>query len=338
MKKDIYVITNLITGAQYIGQSKDAVKRFCAHKAAKDNTLLHQAIRYYGSDNFIMKILENQIEDFNEKEKFWIKEKNTLYPNGYNMTKGGEGYQGIGGELCYQAKLTEDEVIEVANLLNSSTLSQEQIAKYFNVTQEIISNINCGKTYFHSSWIYPLRNVKKSEITIAKIKDELEKREMSLVEIAKKFDVSKNFIVNINQGYIYREERNYPIRQAAKTKLEEKEVIEIKELLEKEQYTFDEIGELYNTTRETIGKINLGKSYFHDNWEYPIRKIALYRKALSQEQIREIEYLLMNTNLSFRQIAKKIGLKSHGTISSINYGASKSYYNPKLKYPLRKPN
>ena len=76
MKKDIYCITNKITGMQYIGQSRDAEKRFKAHSRAADNTLLHQAILTYGIENFEMEVLVKQTENFNELEKFWIEEKN----------------------------------------------------------------------------------------------------------------------------------------------------------------------------------------------------------------------------------------------------------------------
>ena len=59
-KKDIYCITNNINGMQYVGQSKDAHKRFKAHALAKDKTYFHSEIRKYGIDNFDMEILEYQ--------------------------------------------------------------------------------------------------------------------------------------------------------------------------------------------------------------------------------------------------------------------------------------
>ena len=57
-KKDIYCITNNINGMQYVGQSKDAHKRFKAHALAKDKTYFHSAIRKYGIDNFSLEELE----------------------------------------------------------------------------------------------------------------------------------------------------------------------------------------------------------------------------------------------------------------------------------------
>ena len=46
-KKDIYCITNNINGMQYVGQSKDAHKRFKAHALAKDKKYFHSEIRKY---------------------------------------------------------------------------------------------------------------------------------------------------------------------------------------------------------------------------------------------------------------------------------------------------
>lgn len=56
---------------------------------------LKNVIKKYGTENLERKVLEQRIrnlEKLKEKEEFWIKEKNTLYPNGYNLTdKSGGG-------------------------------------------------------------------------------------------------------------------------------------------------------------------------------------------------------------------------------------------------------
>jgi len=51
---------------------------------------LNRAIRKYGSKNFKLELIEIvPIEKMNERETYWIKELNTLSPNGYNLTTGG---------------------------------------------------------------------------------------------------------------------------------------------------------------------------------------------------------------------------------------------------------
>ena len=55
--------------------------------------ILKRAINKYGKENFIQEILEytSSKEENAERERFWIKELNTLVPNGYNVDKGGTG-------------------------------------------------------------------------------------------------------------------------------------------------------------------------------------------------------------------------------------------------------
>lgn len=94
----IYVITNKINNKQYVGKTLQSVKeRFSEHlyrlKYGKHNHLpLYAAFVKYGIDNFIIEEKEEvTVEQLDVQESFWIKELNTLAPNGYNLTLGGEG-------------------------------------------------------------------------------------------------------------------------------------------------------------------------------------------------------------------------------------------------------
>lgn len=97
-KMGIYVITNIITGKQYVGQSTNIQKRWYDHRSKamhpkrKDeyNSVFYRAIREYGLENFYIDILEEcPKEMLNEKEVFWIEKLNTFY-DGYNNDFGGE--------------------------------------------------------------------------------------------------------------------------------------------------------------------------------------------------------------------------------------------------------
>lgn len=338
MKKDIYVITNLITGLQYVGQSKDAYKRFKAHSRAADNTILHQAIRVYGIENFVIEILESQIEDFNDKEQYWIEKLHTLYPDGYNMTAGGEGYPHLNGELCYQSKLSQDKVEQIKTLLEDTNLTQEKIAIQFDVTQEIISNINVGRTYYNNNWNYPLRKNDELALRAQGIKDKLKNTTLSAHSIANIYGVCKSTVLGINNGTLYQDSKeNYPIRVLKRGLLDDTKILlEIKKHLEESILTTEEIAALYHVQRGTIEKINNGKTYFNVLWDYPLRKKIATKKGLTPEQLAEIEDLLINTDMSFRGIAKRVGIKSHSTVSNINSGFSKRYRNPNKTYPLRR--
>lgn len=89
----IYKVTNKITGKSYIGQTTRTVKeRFTEHCSSRHNTMLHTNIKLYGKKNFEVSILEQNIESnilADEKERFYIKQENTLFPNGYNKATGG---------------------------------------------------------------------------------------------------------------------------------------------------------------------------------------------------------------------------------------------------------
>ncbi len=101
---DIYLIESP-NGKKYVGQTVKYLNsgkkwgymsRWNAHiNEAKRNLnycrLLDNAIRKYGSDSFNIKIICecSTFDELDKKERFYIKEYNTLSPNGYNLTDGG---------------------------------------------------------------------------------------------------------------------------------------------------------------------------------------------------------------------------------------------------------
>lgn len=89
----IYVIENGITGKLYVGQTKnpDQRKRYQFSRFTHSR-LLRNALAKYGQDNFDFVLLErcSSLSDLSSREIYWIAELNTLAPNGYNLTDGGE--------------------------------------------------------------------------------------------------------------------------------------------------------------------------------------------------------------------------------------------------------
>jgi len=105
---EIYKITNISNGKIYIGQ---AVSHILNHKryrpyghegrfrchiseafSSKKNQshYLNNAIRKYGVDDFVVELIECcEIDKSDEREIHYIKEFNSLYPNGYNLKNGG---------------------------------------------------------------------------------------------------------------------------------------------------------------------------------------------------------------------------------------------------------
>jgi group I intron endonuclease len=165
--KTIYLIKNVINEKCYVGYHATNNPN---DKYLGSGKLIRSAIKKYGSKNFSKEILEiiNENCSWEEREIFWIKEKNTKYPNGYNLTDGGEGGSG---------KLVSD----ISKKRMSITRNQRKIAVGENNgmygvkhTEESRKNMSktkkknkcgIGKSNSHfDSTIYKFYNLKTEEI------------------------------------------------------------------------------------------------------------------------------------------------------------------------------
>jgi len=90
----IYKITNLVNGKIYIGQSKNYKTRWNEHKrlskkeANANDTVFVRALRKYSIEKFTFEIIDyaESAQKLNELEEFYIKDYNSVVPNGYNLT------------------------------------------------------------------------------------------------------------------------------------------------------------------------------------------------------------------------------------------------------------
>ena len=97
----VYLLTSP-SGKSYVGITKhDLEQRWARH--VKDHLsnswgcALYAAMRKYGPDNFQRRTLEMHTDwgDLCASERRLIRELNTKYPTGYNLTDGGEGVGGL---------------------------------------------------------------------------------------------------------------------------------------------------------------------------------------------------------------------------------------------------
>lgn len=88
-KCGIYMLTNMVTGEKYIGQSRDIVKRIYYHKhdAERNKPMkISKAIAEYGMENFKSEILiECSLDELDKYEKDFIDKYNPEY----NLNRGG---------------------------------------------------------------------------------------------------------------------------------------------------------------------------------------------------------------------------------------------------------
>lgn len=131
------MLTNMINGKRYVGQTLHEKHRLNVHKRlghAKDKryTLaVDFAIEKYGFENFKYEVLERDIPQdmLNEREIYWISFYDTMN-TGYNLTKGGQSSI----ETCKkkvnmyslegQFIRTFDSITEASIFINAASLSQ----------------------------------------------------------------------------------------------------------------------------------------------------------------------------------------------------------------------
>lgn len=284
IRKDIYIIKNDINDKVYIGQSLSAEQRFKSHcKGNYDNSIIDAAIQKYGKEHFYYEILESQIENYNEREAYWIKQYNSIIPNGYNILEGGQEPPRYSGELHPTAKLSDEEVEKIAEYLINTTLSLKEIGEEFNISKRQVLRINQGASRVNPNWDYPLRktsniNGKLTEENVDEIIELLKYSYLFNGEIARRYGVEVHTISDINLGYShYRKEEHYPIREwksCGVVLFTYEEVTDIIYKLSNTKESISSIARSYNVGKAAITQINQGtsKKYRREGLHYPLRK------------------------------------------------------------------
>ena len=145
----IYKITNLITGAVYIGQrghSSFDERYWGSGKRIKS------AIHKYGIENFNREIIDTAQtqEELNEKEIFWIAFARSYYDICYNIANGGEG----NSKPCYEEtkeKLRQINLGKKASEQKREKCRQNSLRMWQNPERKNYNKAwNKGKTNIYS--------------------------------------------------------------------------------------------------------------------------------------------------------------------------------------------
>ena len=220
MKKDIYKITNLINGKCYIGQTTNSKRRFTEHKAkgygSEQNKVLYYAFDKYGIDNFSFEVIESQIENYNEREKYWIRYYDS-FENGYNQTEGGEEPPLNIGESSPFATHTQKEVDYVIDQILHTSKQLKQIAQETGYDYSTIKRIQSGTLWKKDNLSYPLRKENGREYQQERanmIIYDLLNTKLTQKQIAEKYGCARSTVTAINNGQNnYQSNLQYPLRK-----------------------------------------------------------------------------------------------------------------------------
>lgn len=285
VKKDIYIIKNDINDKVYVGQALHPEDRFKSHcKKSSTDCIVDLAIQKYGKEHFYYEILERQVENYNEREKYWISYFNCKTPNGYNISDGGEEPPVFYGVDHPTAAVKDVDVLrQIKEDLRNTTLPLSEIGNKYGISKRTVLRINQGLHYSELNETYPIRkqpniNGKLTEEQIDEIIQILKFTYRQGADIGKQFGVGEHTIRNINTGVNHRRDYiDYPIRKYKNSGVPlftYEQVTEIIELLKTTKISMRQIAEKYNVNVNSIIGINNGsaKRYCRDDVSYPIRK------------------------------------------------------------------
>lgn len=218
----IYSITNILNNKVYIGKtSADPSRRWKDHIRSSLNKdskkqYIHRAILKYGIDNFKFSIIKyfTLEKDAYLAEKEHIKLYNSFGKNGYNETEGGT----FSGNI--RRLLSDDQVLLLINdYINTDMVCKDLVIKYKLCKPSVLSILNRSSyldifiddEILYELWLKRNRNyyneidhvncnfTKLSKESIINIFDDYVVNKISLVELAKKYNVTKSnlkFIIN----------------------------------------------------------------------------------------------------------------------------------------------
>lgn len=122
----VYLRTNTVNEMKYVGQTGNFKRRQWEWRSLKKtyaNLFLTEDRAKYGIDSFTTQVLaEVETEEEALKlEEYYINELNTLYPQGYNISKGGKGT----GDALKGRHLTEEHKRKMSESLKGHPVSDE---------------------------------------------------------------------------------------------------------------------------------------------------------------------------------------------------------------------
>lgn len=272
-------------------------------------------IIYKITNNINQKIYIGQTKNFERR-------KREHYNHGYNKVN----------KILYSAmkkygndNFTMEKIEEVED--EDANQREQYWIKYYNSTnQKKGYNINLAD-------VSSLENHKLTQKEAISLIEDLKNTHLTYEKLAQKYNLkTAQSVRDINKGITYKQDDySYPIRldRNTKAKMDARAIIKV---LKETFLTMSEIAKKHNCSQTKVSNINTGSRVYFDDELYPIRPIRKPRKNLTEEDINNIYYDLINTNLTYTQLAKKYdcGNKVFQHINVGQYHIKEGY-----TYPLR---
>lgn len=272
----IYKYTNITNNKVYVGQTNSIQTRHKGHASCNRIDPFHSAIKHYGMDNFKLTILEHIFDEdkdslrnrLNELEKKYIILEDSKFPNGYNLTDGGEGAPGRKLSDEHKRKISEantgrKHTEETKLKLRGRTLTKEQREKLSNSLKGKpawnkgipMSKETIQKQIINRSWFYEMGGPNKGK----KLSKE-HKEKISKSHIGKKLsESSKQKLAEYNRTHPekYDSMRGVPISEERKQHLSR--------VHKGKQYTKGKIW-VHNESKTTLINPEDLQEYINNGW------------------------------------------------------------------------
>lgn len=190
----IYKATNIVNNKSYIGlTTRTLQERKLEHlrHIKTENTYFHRAINKYGKDNFLWEVIDDtssSIKELKEKESYYIHHFNTLAPNGYNITTGGELNKVENRrDYNYGNNPSAKKVINLTTLKVYDTMKRaaEESNTSVESIRKSIKNKTPSKNYF---WDYYDENKIYSSIIPTKLHNNNSRKKVKNIETGEIFN------------------------------------------------------------------------------------------------------------------------------------------------------
>ena len=219
MKGYIYLITCLINGKKYVGQS---INHRDINSYLGSGIAFKNALKKYGKDAFVKTILVENIsclDELNKLEREFISKYDCLSPNGYNLDLGGTN-KGRMSELTKE-KITKSRTGKYTEKQRIANIESHKGLKLSDETKKKIGDANRGKPSWnngrkmpkgHSEKMRKIMTGKKMNKKQIKILDKETSLKLycdGVVDAANKLNVSIGSISRLCSGKAYHLKHRY---------------------------------------------------------------------------------------------------------------------------------